>query len=632
MKAPPPIRLLHVSAVLGALTLRAAVVHGGEGADGYVARRCRKESVPLGLRTVKLGNRTFLLFVPKSYHSKVPIPVWILAHGSFNTATTFLNQSNMVSFAEEKHIAFVALEGEDENLNVGLHSQDTGNGPDDVEYTRQVLRRASEQICVDLDRIWCTGFSRGARFCSRLASELPSIVSGILPVSGLRFPQPNNRTRARPLPIIAFHGTKDPINPYWGKGNPKYWISSVPDAMQRWGDFNGCQRQRWEKRTFNVSLSRYSECKDSANVELILVTGGGHTWPGSHHSFERKHFGYTTHEVDANQLMWKFFVEHARVQNCHTAREGEPCHAAVKRLMRHSTGAEVAARHPEWGDQLKGLSGFEELQTFLFEHLSADCSRPCRGTREAPRKSAEAPSLRHSTKTSSPAWDIDFQAQEATANAGSAVRLNGDTKKEALEAIQGAWTHQNRPGNFVEVFKGESLHWDGGPKAEIVVEGADLYSMRWHGILFHARLKHGKLVWDDGDVWVRLRPGDETPVAARLLYAPFHMHVAMEKLQDMRSVWQHLVSAGVQRFLTLGGLALVVAGLFVVARRPKLLQGSWSPLSLDSNQGEPYREVAGEAESWERDDATTECSGDAGEEARLVPLQGRTLSRSIRAF
>merc|ERR1719401_2275362 len=155
---------------------------------------------------------------------QVTLPLWILAPGSTDTAEGMVHMADMQKFAEEHAFAFAALQGEREMLSVSLHAGASPGLPDDVRYTRAVLQEATQKLCIDMARIRCTGFSRGARFCSRLASELSSFVAGVAPVGGLRYPFPNNATR--PVPIVTFHGTKDPINPYWGDGDPEYWRNS----------------------------------------------------------------------------------------------------------------------------------------------------------------------------------------------------------------------------------------------------------------------------------------------------------------------------------------------------------------------------------------------------------------------
>ena len=49
----------------------------------------------------------------------------------------------------------------------------------------------------------------------------------------------------------------------------------------------------------------YSECTDDTAVVLFVIEGGGHTWPGS---IDVPRLGATTHEVNATDQIWEFFV------------------------------------------------------------------------------------------------------------------------------------------------------------------------------------------------------------------------------------------------------------------------------------------------------------------------------------
>ena len=55
-------------------------------------------------------------------------------------------------------------------------------------------------------------------------------------------------------------------------------------------------------------IHRVYDCPDGAAVELYIIVGGGHAWPGSQFSKSiEKIVGPTTTEIDANDLIWAFF-------------------------------------------------------------------------------------------------------------------------------------------------------------------------------------------------------------------------------------------------------------------------------------------------------------------------------------
>mmetsp|Transcript_62831 Transcript_62831/g.141961 ORF Transcript_62831/g.141961 Transcript_62831/m.141961 type:complete len:570 (-) Transcript_62831:210-1919(-) len=453
---------------------------GGLGCElttaGYVA----------GLHHVKFKigtqERFFLLFVPKGYVPRQGIPLWLLAPGAYETPGRFLHVSGMLEFAEQNAFAFAVLQGvKIEGMNVGLHARAIPQLPDDIEYTRAILRDVSQKLCVNMDRIRCTGYSRGARFCSRLASELSSFVKGIAPVAGLRYPNPNNATR--PMPIIAIHGTKDRINPYWGKGDPSYWHTSVPDAVNQWSRFNGCKYNKWVRRNKSVVLYQHFDCRDDASVVLVMVQGDGHTWPGSK-AFVESQFGYTTDEIDANQVMMQFFMKHPERSICHTTREGELCWAAIESARKGSLPS-----HPGWVATLSPDATLEEWQWELHQGILADCPRPCdkpdgHTGQEAPVHTTAAPAP---VSTASP----------------TTTKL-----KDTVQAIEGRWMRNTEPGRFTEVIRNGNIHWDVGPVTKITAAGNGKFTTQWQGSTYHARLSGGELIWDDGDVWARVKDGD----------------------------------------------------------------------------------------------------------------------------
>jgi len=175
-------------------------------------------------------------------------------------------------------------------LNQGPEPPDA---PDDVGYVAAAIDAIDRQFHVDRSRIFASGFSGGARMTSSLGCDLPEIVA-IAPMSGVRYPAP---CAARPLTVIAFHGSADPTNPYDGNG-AAFWTYSVPDAMAGWAAQEGCAASP-EVTTVapDVQLASYPSCAHDATVALYLSIGEGHQLPVG---------------IDANQTMWLAFSDVVR--------------------------------------------------------------------------------------------------------------------------------------------------------------------------------------------------------------------------------------------------------------------------------------------------------------------------------
>jgi len=254
-------------------------------------------------------RRRYLLYTPKPRPDESSLPLILVGPGSNMSPEQMLEVSVLLKLADMQRFALAVFAGagRDMNLNVVRHAAADMNGPDDIAYARAVLDDVATRTCID-HRIFCTGYSRGARFCSRLASEMSGLIQAIAPVGGVRYPEPNNATR--PVPVFAIHGTKDPVNPYNGHGF-NYWYEAVPMAIDKWAKFNGCMRQEEKRVSEHTVMRRHTQCSDNADVVLITVEDGGHTWPGTTYSFKGEELGPTNLEISSSVMVWSFFMEHA---------------------------------------------------------------------------------------------------------------------------------------------------------------------------------------------------------------------------------------------------------------------------------------------------------------------------------
>lgn len=122
----------------------------------------------------------------------------------------------------------------------------------------------------------------------------------------------------RPVPVIHFHGTADehaPFNGGKGKGLSGTNFYSVDHSIKAWIKANGCSEEPVVTKLpdkaddgMTVTKKTYGPGKDGAEVVLIEIDGGGHTWPGQDPRV--KFLGKSTKDISANDLMWEFFQKH----------------------------------------------------------------------------------------------------------------------------------------------------------------------------------------------------------------------------------------------------------------------------------------------------------------------------------
>ena len=141
-------------------------------------------------------------------------------------------------------------------------------------------------------------------------------IAAIAPVAGtIAFPiaKPN-----RPVPVISFHGTADPIVPFSGPGNrTPGWLKfkSVDDTIKFWVEADGCPAEPkvvdlpdTTKDGTTIKEKTYGPGKDGAEVVSVEISGAGHTWPGM--GSPLRNLGKSTKNISANDMIWDFFLKH----------------------------------------------------------------------------------------------------------------------------------------------------------------------------------------------------------------------------------------------------------------------------------------------------------------------------------
>ncbi len=262
--------------------------------------------------------RTYRVHVPEKYDPGRPAPVVLALHGATMTGELMAGFCGLNDKSDEAGFIVVYPDGTGKKpflfWNAGGDWEGVGRRPDDVAFIGKLLDDLATQVNVDPKRVYACGMSNGAMMCYRLAAEMSDRIAAIAPVAGTVAVEESEPKR--PVPVIHFHGTNDKMVPFTtaaGRARPSFRGMSVADSIQTWLKFDGCHDD--SKATdvlskpddeLKVTRTRYGPGQDGAEVVLVIVEGGGHTWPGRKPRFR----GKSAMNVSANDLIWEFFEKH----------------------------------------------------------------------------------------------------------------------------------------------------------------------------------------------------------------------------------------------------------------------------------------------------------------------------------
>jgi len=283
------------------------------------------------LRVINIGEseRRYRLHAPKSYSAAKPTPVIIAFHGGGGNPESMIQLSGLNEKSEEAGFIVAYPYGSGRNPDRGLTFNGGGccgyaknRGVDDIAFVRALLDDLERAANVDPNRIFATGLSNGGIMTYHVASELSERIAAIAPIAGPMMT--DSCDPKRPVPVMHFHGTGDELAPFnggRGKGSPRVpeflrpEFNSVEHSIENWVKANGCHPEPIVERLpdnahdgMRVTRKVWGGGENGAEVVLIEIQNGGHTWPGQKPISAI--LGESTMDISANDLMWDFFQKH----------------------------------------------------------------------------------------------------------------------------------------------------------------------------------------------------------------------------------------------------------------------------------------------------------------------------------
>lgn len=273
--------------------------------------------------TVDGRTRSFLLHRPPGYDGSTPWPLVLAFHGATSNARLMQLFSGLSEKADEAGFLVVYPNGTGNLPNVLTWNGGnccgfaTKNNIDDVGFIRDLLDHLQQNLNVDPKRIYAAGMSNGAHMTYRLANEMTDRFAAIAGVAGPMAMAQLSPSRA--ISVIHFHGTDDEFAPFAGGKGPKSIYGqeflSVDHTIANWVQANGCPPDPViesfpdrQKDGTTIIRKIYGPGRDETEVILVVIDGGGHTWPGR--SPLPLALGKSTSNIQANDWIWDFFQKH----------------------------------------------------------------------------------------------------------------------------------------------------------------------------------------------------------------------------------------------------------------------------------------------------------------------------------
>lgn len=263
----------------------AAGAGGGGGSGGGAPVTCPTTVLPAGNtnKTVQVGgsSRDYVLHVPAAYDGKSPVPLIVDFHPLGGSGPNQRGGSPYPAQVDKEGVIMAFPSGKS-----GPSGGAWNVGPccvantDDVAFAKALVAEVSKAACIDPKRVYATGFSMGGGMSHYLACHASDVFAAVAPAAFDLLEENVDACKpSRPISVVAFRGTMDPIVPYAGgysavvSGMPITFLGAKNTAS-KWAQINQCSGAASAEDA--QGCIKYSGCKDGVDVVLCTKQGGGH--------------------------------------------------------------------------------------------------------------------------------------------------------------------------------------------------------------------------------------------------------------------------------------------------------------------------------------------------------------------
>jgi polyhydroxybutyrate depolymerase len=267
---------------------------------------CPPAALAVGDHTIQVVHgglkRSALVHIPASADLGAPAPLVLNFHGLTSNAGQQAFFSGMTPKSDAEGFILVYPEGVQSSWNAGACCGGAiDQNIDDVGFVRALVAQLSLTLCIDQRRIYATGMSNGGFMSHRLACEAADLFAAVAPVSAVN--GMDSCAPSRPVPVMMFNGTLDPLVAYDGGG----LFQSAGQTFADWSARDLCDdAPKPGKSSGAASCLQHELCDGDVSVVFCTFEGMGHCWPGQAFC----PLGAASTDLSANDEMWAFFSEH----------------------------------------------------------------------------------------------------------------------------------------------------------------------------------------------------------------------------------------------------------------------------------------------------------------------------------
>ena len=260
-------------------------------------------------------QRGYWIYKPEGLERTKTAPLLFVLHGSAGRGSDMIKitQSGLERLADKEKFIVIYPDSLERRWN------EQGGTADDAGFLLAIVDKLAAESLVNTRRVYFTGISNGGMMAQRLGCEHADRVAGIVTVAG---GMPDKLAAvckpSRAVPTMVIQGTDDPIVPWAGGPVAGFEVFgnllSAAATAEFWSANNRCRSKaatvaepdRDPQDGTRVKQERFTDCAGQADVVLLKVEGGGHTWPGGFQYLPERFIGKTSRDFDANPAIWNF--------------------------------------------------------------------------------------------------------------------------------------------------------------------------------------------------------------------------------------------------------------------------------------------------------------------------------------